>query len=217
MRDAIESLVREQLRPYLAQLSQLSSETEEVRRRMQSMIRLGRVSDIHENNKLIKVEHGALTTPFIKWFAHAAGKVSHYRCPSVGEQVLLLNFGAGYSAQQYIALVGLISEDFLLEGNAQSQVITHFGNKCSQIWDMNAGTLTLKADAKITLDTPLVEASKDAEIINNLDVGKHIKAGADITDKKQSMAEDRRIYNGHTHPYKDDGVDTTTAKPTEQQ
>ncbi|MCL1125214.1 phage baseplate assembly protein V [Shewanella surugensis] len=85
MRVAIESLVREQLRPYLDQMSQLSSEIEEVRRQMQSMIRLGRVSEIHESHQLIKVEHGALTMPFIKWFAHAAGRVSHYRCPSIGE------------------------------------------------------------------------------------------------------------------------------------
>lgn len=205
MRDAIESLVREQLRPYLAQLSQLSSETEEVRRRMQSMIRLGRVCAIDDNNQMIKVEHGALTTPFIKWFAHAAGKVSHYRCPSIGEQVLLLNFGAGYSAKQYIALVGMASTDFPLAGNSQTQVITHFGDKCSQIWDMDKGTLILKATEKITLESKMVLASQDLQVESN------IKAGADITDKKQSMAEDRKIYNGHTHPYKDDGVDTTTA------
>lgn len=215
MRDAIESLVREQLRPYLDQMSQLSGETEEVRRRMQSMIRLGRVSDIHERNQLIKVEHGALTTPFIKWFAHAAGRVSHYRCPSVGEQVLLLNFGAGYSAQQYIALVGIASTDFPFVGDEPGQVITHFGDKCSQIWDMDAGTLILKATEKITLDTPLVVASEDALITNDLTVGQNINAGADITDKKHSMAGDRDIYNAHTHAY--DDKKNITKIPTGQQ
>ncbi|WP_299492946.1 phage baseplate assembly protein V [uncultured Shewanella sp.] len=210
MRDAIESLVREQLRPHLAQLSQLSSETEEVRRRMQSMIRLGRVSDIHESNQLIKVEHGALTTPFIKWFAHAAGRVSHYRCPSVGEQVLLLNFGAGYSAQQYIALVGMASTDFPLVGSEPSKVITHFGDKCSQVWDMDAGTLILKATEKITLESKMVLASQDLQVQSN------IKAGADITDKKRSMAADRDIYNGHTHAYDNDFTKPTVTAIKQQ-
>ena len=216
MRDAIESLVREQLRPYLDKMSQLSVEIEEVRRRMQSMIRLGRVSEIHESNQLIKVEHGALTTPFIKWFAHAAGRVSHYRCPSVGEQVLLLNFGAGYSAQQYIALVGMASTDFPLVGSEPGKVITHFGDKCSQIWDMDAGTLILKATEKITLDTPLVVASEDTHITNNLDVGQHINAGGDITDKTRSMTGDRDIYNKHKHTYTHDKPLLTT-KPSEDQ
>ncbi|MCL1125213.1 hypothetical protein [Shewanella surugensis] len=116
-----------------------------------------------------------------------------------------MNFGAGYSAQQYIALVGIASTDFPFVGDNAAEVITHFGDKCSQVWDMDAGTLIIQAAEKITLESKMVLASQDLQVQSN------INAGGDITDNKASMAADRLIYNGHIHGYTDDGVDMTTA------
>ncbi|MDF5502100.1 hypothetical protein P3677_27085, partial [Vibrio parahaemolyticus] len=72
MRQVIEMLVREMLSPYLERIEELSGEVEEVRRRLQLMIRLGTVSKVHDSNQLIKVKHGDLETPYIKWFAESA-------------------------------------------------------------------------------------------------------------------------------------------------
>jgi len=51
----------------------------------------------------------------------------------------------------------------------------------------NATTVTINASEKVVINTPTLEVSGD------------IKAGGDITDKVRSMADDRVIYNGHTH------------------
>lgn len=112
MRQMVESLVRDMIEPYQERIEELTTEIEDLRRRTQSMIRLGKVSEIHGSGKLIRVKHGELTTPFIKWFSASAGDTIDYRCPSVGEQAVLLNFGAGNAGAQTVALIGLFSDKF---------------------------------------------------------------------------------------------------------
>lgn len=189
MRQIIELLVREMLSPYLERMEELSTEVEELRRRMQLMIRLGHISQVHESNQLVKIKHGELETPFIKWFAQSAGRVSHYRCPTVGEQALILNFGAGNTGLQSIALVGIDSSKFPFPADNPAQVVTAYGDKCAEIWDMDAGTLTLKALELITLDTKRVRATKD------------IHADGEVSDHTRTMQDDRNIYNSHDHPH----------------
>ncbi|MGI2228125.1 phage baseplate assembly protein V [Shewanella frigidimarina] len=188
MRQIIEILVREMLGPYLDKIEELSTEVEELRRRQQLMIRLGRVSAVHENNQLVKVAHGDLSTPFIKWFAQSAGRVSHYRCPTEGEQAIILNFGGGNTGAQSIALVGIDSTQFPFPVNNPAQVVTSYGDKCAEIWDMDEGTLTLRASEKITLDTKLVHVTKD------------VHADGEVSDHTRTMQSDRGIYNSHLHP-----------------
>ena len=69
-------------------------------------------------------------------------------------------------------------------------------------WVVNSETCTLNASTKITLNSPLVEATKD------------VKAGGDISDKKSSMDSIRVTYNGHNHKENGDGGGTTD--PTTQ-
>lgn len=201
MRDQIDLIIRDHLEPYLERLEALNAEIEELRRRQHLMIRLGYVSQIHDSKRLIKVKHGELETPFIKWFAQAAGRVSCYRCPSQSEQVLLLNFGAGDNSAQSIALVGISSLSFPLPSGDPDQVVTVYGDDCAAIWNMKAGTLTLKASQAINLEAPLVHVQGD------------IQADGDIRDYKRSMAEDRAIYNKHNHYH----GEPKTSQPEQQQ
>jgi uncharacterized protein (UPF0335 family) len=50
MRQLIEAMVRDMLNPYLERIEELSEETEDLRRRLQSIIRLGYVCEIHESS-----------------------------------------------------------------------------------------------------------------------------------------------------------------------
>ncbi|HGS4936997.1 TPA: phage baseplate assembly protein V [Vibrio parahaemolyticus] len=201
MRQVIEMLVREMLSPYLERIEELSGEVEEVRRRLQMMIRLGTVSKVHDSNQLIKVKHGDLETPYIKWFAESAGRVKRYRCPTKGEQAIILNFGGGNTGSQSIALVGIDSSNFPFPADNPAQVVTAYGDKCAEIWDMDAGTLTLKAQELIKLDTKLVHATKD------------IHADGEVSDHTRTMQEDRDIYNEHVHPH---GVPKTSVPEQKQ-
>ncbi len=112
MREAVELMVREMISPVLDRLEDISSEAEDLRRRMQNIIRLGYVKEVDSSGTKIKVAHGKLETPFIRWFSSAAGETIDYRCPSVGEQVVLVNYGSGDGGSQTMALIGVHSEAY---------------------------------------------------------------------------------------------------------
>jgi len=207
MHQVIELLVRDMLSPYLDRMEELSSEVEDLRKRLQLIIRLGYVYKINDKNNLVKIKHGELETPFIKWFAQSSGRVSHYRCPTVGEQAIILNYGAGDTGTQSIALIGIDSKKFPFPTDKPSEVVTAYGDKCAEIWDMDAGTLTLKAETLIKLDSQVVRAT------NNVHADKDIHADGEVSDKTRTMQADRLIYNSHKHPH---GVPNTSV-PEQQQ
>lgn len=200
MRELIESLVSSMLGPHVEKMESLSTEVEEIRRRLQLMIRLGCVSEIHSTHQLIKVKHGDLQTPFIKWFSQSAGRVSHYRCPTVGEQALVLNFGAGNTGAQSIAIVGIDSSDFPFPSDNPDHVVTAYGDNCSETWDMKEGTLTIKAPSLIKFDTELVQATKDVQVNNKIHADSDISSDGEVSDKVRRMSGDRDIHNAHVHP-----------------
>lgn len=166
MRQLIEAMVRDMLQPYLDRIEELSEETEDLRRRLQSIIRLGRVIAVHESGNLIKVQHGQLKTPFIRWFAYAAGETRDYRCPSVGEQAVLLNYGAGNNGTQTVALIGLFSDDFPAPSNDPNEIVRCYPD----------GSL-VSYHAKNHLLT--VEVKGD--VVVNVDKTAKVKAGGDVT------------------------------------
>lgn len=166
MRQLIEAMVRDMLQPYLDRIEELSEETEDLRRRLQSIIRLGRVNAIHESGNLIKVQHGQLKTPFIRWFAYAAGETRDYRCPSVGEQAVLLNYGAGNNGTQTVALIGLFSDDFPAPSNDPNEIVRCYPD--GSLVSYHAKNHLLKVEVK-------------GDVVVNVDKTAKVKAGGDVT------------------------------------
>ncbi|MCL9783662.1 hypothetical protein M9194_19745 [Vibrio sp. S4M6] len=176
----IEQLIMNKTQPLSDQLVEMADELEELNRRINQMIRFGKVSEIHSSNKLIKVQHGEKrVTPFIKWFTLASGEMNTYRCPSKGELALLLDISSGASGQ-YLALCGWESDAFPFSISNPKQVVTEFG-ALKMLWDSEEGELILSAPKKIKLDTELVEGT------------------GDISDAIRTMSEDRELYNAHTN------------------
>lgn len=70
-------------------------------------------------------------------------------------------------------------------------------------WIVNSETCALNATKKITLNSPLVEAT---DVLN---VTGDINGSANINDKKSSMDAIRVTYNGHDHTENGDGGGTT--------
>ncbi|MCW4629652.1 MULTISPECIES: phage baseplate assembly protein V [Marinomonas] len=166
MRQLIEAMVRDMLQPYLDRIEELSEETEDLRRRLQSIIRLGRVIAVHESGNLIKVQHGQLKTPFIRWFAYAAGETSDYRCPSVGEQAVLLNYGAGNNGTQTVALIGLFSDDFPAPSNDPNEIVRFYPD--GSLVSYHAKNHLLKVEVK-------------GDVVVNVDKTAKVKAGGEVT------------------------------------
>ena len=166
MRQLIEAMVRDILQPYLDRIEELSEETEDLRRRLQSIIRLGRVIAVHESGSLVKVQHGQLKTPFIRWFAYAAGETSDYRCPSIGEQAVLLNYGAGNNGTQTVALIGLFSDNFPAPSNDPNEIVRCYPD--GSLVSYHAKNHLLKVEVK-------------GDVVVNVDKTAKVKAGGDVT------------------------------------
>lgn len=186
MRQMIEMFVREMVSPLLERVEGLSDELEDLRRRTQSMIRLGFVSEVDESGKLIKVKHGDLVTPFIRWFSSSAGETIDYRCPSVGEQCVLLNYAGGHKGSQTVALIGLFSEKFPSPSGDPCEILRVYpdGTRVSYHAVNHLLKVDIKGDAEINVQkNATVTAGKvvkvDAESIH-LNGGKGVVTGDHI-------------------------------------
>lgn len=107
-----DAILRLQLGPIVERLAELETELEDLRRRGENHNRIGTVVAVNPGAKRCQVKHGELRTPWIKYFNPAAGEVSETRHPSVGEQCVLINFGAGDGSAQSVALCGIESGAF---------------------------------------------------------------------------------------------------------
>lgn len=132
----------ERLKSLEDEMLKLAEEMEENRRASSNVIRLGVV--IESNAKAVKVKTGRNFANNIPFFVFAAGRVSHYRRPSVGEQCILLNLGSGDNLNNAVALMGLPSNQFPCPTTAENQVMTDYGNGMTEVYDLDAGSLMVQ-------------------------------------------------------------------------
>jgi phage baseplate assembly protein V len=172
MRELIERLVRGMVEPQLEKMEELSTEVEELRRRMQGMIRLGFVSKIHDSNNLIKVKHGDLETPFIRWFSSSAGETIDYRCPSLSEQCVLLNFASGNNGSQTVALIGLFSNQYPAPSVKANEILRVYPDGSKVLYDNDAHKLTIdvKGETEIKTSGKTVVNATQEVLVNGLKI-----------------------------------------------
>lgn len=181
------------LAPIYDRLAELESALESGARQGRNAIQLGTVAKV-VNGRRVVIAIGKASTPAIKWFALWAGDVIEYRCPSVGEMALVLNYGSGDNNQSSIALVGIPSDAFPLPADDPNLVHQKIGSLASLTWNKETGGLKITAPGGVEWDTPLVSCT------------------GDIKDKVRTMAEDRDIHNGHDHPHGDPTVGKANQK-----
>ncbi|MGL6027372.1 MAG: phage baseplate assembly protein V [Vibrio sp.] len=142
----VDSLVTQKIKAALTEydekITELIEENSELKRRLDNSIRFGIVSEVSGDAKKIKVKHGQRFTPFIRWFTCSGGDMMHYRCPSVGESVLLLDTSCGLGANGYVALCGFESDKFSFPDASPKKIITKAGGMTVE-WDLDSETMTL--------------------------------------------------------------------------
>ena len=159
MFSAIVDYIEERFLSYNDKLTELMASVEDLERRLRNVVQAGRVTEIHADGQRIKVAFGQNETPFINWFSASAGVVREYRCPSVGEQCVLLNYGGGDNSTQTWALTGMPSGQFpAAESNKDIHLIDWGGGMSLSI---NTGTqkVTWSIPKELIIDTPLISSS----------------------------------------------------------
>jgi phage baseplate assembly protein V len=114
-----------------------------------------------------------------------------------------------------VALYDHLGQRILLKADGIMQVVA-----INEI-HATAPLVTVVASTKIVLDTPLVHCTGDMSICGGFtssgsygSSGGTIQTPGDVIDGVRSMADDRAIYNGHTHPGDSGG---TTGTPNQQE
>ena len=63
----------------------------EIERILANIVRVGVISELDENNALVKVRTAGLTTDWLPWLTHRAGEDRTWWAPEPGEQVVILS------------------------------------------------------------------------------------------------------------------------------
>lgn len=157
----------------------LREELEAQRLASANMIRLAVAEKANANT--IDVKTGDNRATGIPFFVHCAGRVSHYRRPSVGEQCILINLGSGDNLNNAVALMGLPSTRFPSPTTQENEVMTDYGGGMTERYNLDSGKLTAHYPGGVEMYAP------------------DFKNHGEITDSVRSMSDDREIYNGHDH------------------
>ncbi len=175
-------LVQHCLRDYDDKIAAMEAQLQEQARRIRNIIQPAKVSQIHSSNQLIKVKYGRNESPWLKWFSTMQGQMKEYRCPSIGEQCILINYGGGDNSTQAWVLCGIWCDEFLLPDNRPPVHTFDWGKGMRLEVNTATGTVDWWVPKKVTFHTPLLYGTE------------HVR------DFKRRMEDDRGLYNDHGHP-----------------
>lgn len=171
------------------QVEWLTEELASTNRRLENIIRLGTVAQA--NADTVDIQTGANLAKGAPFFVPAAGRVKHYRRPSVGEQCILINLGSGDNLNNAVALMGLRSNLYPFPTLKENEVMTDYGGGMKEVYDLDKGKLVASYPGGVEVYAP------------------NFKNHGEITDAVRSMSEDREIYNKHDHLSPETSAPTT--------
>ncbi len=137
-----DAFLRVQLAPIIERLAEMETELDDLHRRAESFCRIGVCHSVDAASNTCRVSHGDLLTPAIRFFNPSAGEQSESRIPSVGEQCLLLNHGAGEGGGQSVALFGLNSQRFPPASTVAGLTRRQYRDGSQSSYDDTSHTLT---------------------------------------------------------------------------
>lgn len=150
---------------------------QELSRLLRNMIRTGVIVEIDLDDGRCRVQTGGIVTDWLQWLTARAGRSRSWWAPSVGEQVVI--FAIGGELDTAFVLPGIFSDDHpapsasadafhitfpdgaVIEYEPETGALTVSGIKTADVTasDSIAVTVpvvTVKAETRITLDTPEV-------------------------------------------------------------
>ncbi|MBY7667264.1 phage baseplate assembly protein V [Vibrio anguillarum] len=172
----------------------------ETNRRLANIIRLGTVESAHERS--VNVKTGTNLAKNVPFFVPAAGRVRHYRRPTVGEQCILINIGDGDNLNNAVSLMGLRSNQFSFPTLKENEVMTDYGGGMTELYNLDKGSITCNYPGGMFLTCDIWQDG-------------HFEATGEVKDHTRTMQEDRDIFNGHDHLSPE--TKAPTSKPRQKQ
>ena len=149
--------------------------------KLSNMLRDGVVTEVDYSNARCRVRSGEMQTDFIPWLTPAAGKVSVWCPPSIGEQVQLLCVDGDLA--NAVALAGMFSDAFPAPSSNPTQVLIRFADGATVGYDSAAhalganlpagGTVTIVADGGVSITGPV-------SITGNVTVAGKVEVSEDV-------------------------------------
>ena len=202
----------------------------ETYRKLAAMIRFGTVAEVDVANARVTCNVGGLTTDWLPWHAGRAGTTRRWSAPTAGEQVIV--FAPGGDTTLGFVMPGFYQDAHPAPSGSADVDMTQYPDGSTVQYDSASNTLTVnvtgngnvvvnckvatvKADDSVTLDTPLVHATKDFQIDGNLGVtGAMAVQGQGASGAVSTFAGTIQVTGGDV---KADGIGLKTHTHTDPQ
>lgn len=192
---------------------------QDVLRLLRNMIRTGVVVEIDLDDGRCRVQTGGIVTDWLQWLTARAGRSRSWWAPSVGEQVVI--FAIGGELDTAFVIPGIFSDDHpapsasadafhitfpdgaVIEYEPETGALTVSGIKTADVTasDSIAVTVpvvTVKAETRITLDTPEVVCTNKLTAAT-LEVTKGGKMSGDIEHTGGTFKSNGVQVDNHGH------------------
>lgn len=210
----------------------------EVWRKLAAIVRFGTITGVDVANARVQCSTGGLDTDWLPWHAGRAGTTRRWSAPTIGEQVIV--FAPGGDTTLGFVMPGFYQDDHPAPSNSADVDMTQYPDGSTVQYDSASNTLTVnvagngnvvvnckvatvKADTSVTLDTPMVHATKDMQVDGNLGVtGAMAVQGQGASGAVSTFAgtiqvtggdvlADSISLKGHGHIEQGDGARTSNA------
>lgn len=129
-------------------------------RQIENLIKIGTVSAADPAANRVRVVHGALETDWLPYFVPAAGGVSVWRLPSVGEMCMVLSPSG--ETENAVALMGIASAQHPAPSGNPDETVVKFPDGAAAKYNHATGALevsgiktgSITAAASITINAP---------------------------------------------------------------
>ena len=173
----------------------------EQQRRLHNIATIGTVFDVNPDDQTMRLDVGDNQTDWLPIPALAAGQVRVWRCPSVGEQFLLVS-PSGELANA-IPVLSLYSNQHPSPSNNPNEIRVRFND---------SDFLSIKnQDSQLTLKINDIVFDGDLTVTGGVDVGENVLVGGDIHSLGDIVAGSISLKS-HTHG-KVMGGNSTTGAP----
>lgn len=158
---------------------------------LRNLNRLGTVKEVSGSRIVVDFGNGA-ETPFIQWFS-LAGEFSSWRAPSIGEQVLVLNYASGDDETSCVALAGFFSTKHPPKSTDLSTAHMRWNDFFDATVQDN-GSLLVKLKKQIVLDAGEKIVIKAGQQIV-LNAGNSINVSTNTYTRTASTANTKGTHN----------------------